>query len=94
MNDKRHPTFPSFIHIEKSNINPCQQTATEPNNKVFALFGVIKELKLDRPFPDYRKWEEQVYTEAAVDCIYNNRCFDILSGALRSSLLKAIFFDA
>jgi hypothetical protein len=87
--DNRHPTFPNFIHAEKSNINlykgvlhilaaTREKAATEPKDKVFALFGVIKELGLDMPLPDYQKSQEQIYTEAAIACIDNNKCLDIL----------------
>jgi hypothetical protein len=55
-----------------------EKAATEPKDKVFALFGVMKELELDMPLPDYQKSQEQVYTEAAIACIDSNKCLDIL----------------
>jgi hypothetical protein len=87
--DNRHPTFSKAFHAEQNRINPYkgilqilaaarEKKATEPKDKIFALFGVMKELGLDLPLPNYQKSQEQVYTEAAIACISYDKCLDIL----------------
>ena len=87
--DTRQSTFRAAFPPEQSNINPFkgilhilaaarEKKATEPKDKIFALFGVMKDLGLDLPLPDYQKSLEQVYTEAAIACIEHDKCLDIL----------------
>jgi hypothetical protein len=87
--DNRQPNFRAAFHPEQRNINPYkgilhilaaarEKKATEPKDKIFALFGVMKDLGLDLPLPDYQKSLEEVYTEAAIACIDYDKCLDIL----------------
>lgn len=87
--DKRQPGFRGIFDSEPTNVEPYhgilqilasarKKRATEPKDYIFALFGVMKELELDLPLPDYQKPLEQVYTEAAVACINHDRCLHIL----------------
>jgi hypothetical protein len=48
-----------------------EKEATDPKDKVFALYGLLQELDLDGPFqaPDYDKSLPQVYAETARACI-------------------------
>ncbi|KAF2188348.1 hypothetical protein K469DRAFT_768996 [Zopfia rhizophila CBS 207.26] len=52
--------------------------ATDPKDKVFALFGVTEELGLDFPPPKYENPLERVYVETAVACIEQDRSLNIL----------------
>jgi hypothetical protein len=87
--DKRQPGLRGIFDSEPKNVNPYQgilqilasareKKATEPKDKIFGLFGVMKELGFDLPLPDYQKSLEKVYTEAAVACINHDRCLHIL----------------
>jgi len=87
--DKRQPGFRQIFDSGPKNVDPYQgilqilasareKKATEPKDKIFALFGMMKELEFDLPLPDYQKSLEQIYTEAAVACINHDRCLHIL----------------
>jgi hypothetical protein len=87
--DKRQDGFRGIFDYEPNNVNSYQgilqilasaraKEATKPEDKIFALFGVMKELGVDLPLPDYQKPLEQVYTEAAIACISHDRCLHIL----------------
>lgn len=55
-----------------------EKASTEPKDKVFALFGVLKELGIQFPPPDYKKSLEHIYTEAAVASITHDRNLHVL----------------
>jgi hypothetical protein len=87
--DIRNPGFRAIFDNEPSNTNAGQNTlqilvsarkkkASEPKDKIFALFGVLKELGLHLPMPDYQNSLEQIYTEAAIACINHGKSLDIL----------------
>jgi hypothetical protein len=55
--------------------------ATEPRDKVFALFGVAQRLGWVMPEPDYEKSQNQVFSEATVAALRNDQTLDILYNA-------------
>ena len=74
--DERQDGFRAIFDYEPNNVDSYQgilqilasarvKKATKPKDKIFALFGVMKELEVDLPLPDYQKSLEQIYTEAA-----------------------------
>ena len=52
--------------------------SSDPRDKIFALFGVLKQLKIDIAIPDYEKSVEDVYREAVVSCINYDKNLNIL----------------
>lgn len=87
--DKRPDGFRAIFDYEPNNVDSYQgvlqilasaraKKATKPEDRIFALFGVMKELEVDLPLPGYQKSLEQVYTEAAIACINHDRCLHIL----------------
>jgi hypothetical protein len=87
--DKRQNGFRGIFDYEPNNVDLYQgilqilasaraKKATKPKDKIFALFGVMKELEVGLPLPNYQKSLQQVYTEAAIACINHDRCLHIL----------------
>ncbi|KAL2131278.1 hypothetical protein VTI74DRAFT_5309 [Chaetomium olivicolor] len=66
------------------------KAATDPKDKVYALYGVLDQLKVDLPLPDYRKPLEDVYAEITAACIRFDKdlfvLFFVPSDARRSGL--------
>ncbi|KAF8866268.1 hypothetical protein BDZ45DRAFT_640400 [Acephala macrosclerotiorum] len=52
--------------------------ATDPKDKVFALYGLFKELSVEIPEPDYQKSIETIYREATIASIKHDRLLNIL----------------
>jgi hypothetical protein len=87
--DRRFSGVHNILKSRPGNINSYQgilqiltsareKGSTEPKDKIFALFGVLTELGIDLPPPDYKKSLEQVYTEAVVACINHDRNLHVL----------------
>lgn len=53
--------------------NARVKKSTEPKDKIFALHGVLQELEVPFPAPDYRKSVEQVYRESVIATINYDR---------------------
>jgi hypothetical protein len=52
--------------------------ATEPKDKIFALYGVFMELGIPSPPPDYGLSVEDVYRKATISCIEHDQILDVL----------------
>jgi hypothetical protein len=52
--------------------------ATNPKDKVFGLYGILKDLSFEMPEPDYQKAVEVIYREATVASIKLDRLLNIL----------------
>lgn len=52
--------------------------ATDPKDKVFALYSLFRELSIELPKPDYEKSLEQIYREATVASIKYDKLLNIL----------------
>jgi hypothetical protein len=50
----------------------------DPKDKTFALSGLLQELGVDFPAPDYGKSVEDVYREATISSIEQDKSLDIL----------------
>jgi hypothetical protein len=101
--ERRTPGSSELFDATSSNVLPYHgilqilasmrpKKATDPKDKVFALFGVAKELHLDLPPPDYEKSLEQIYVETAVASIENDKSLNIIYEApskIRSSRLPS-----
>lgn len=55
-----------------------EKESSDPRDKIFALFGVLEELKIQCPIPDYQKSIEDVYREAVVACINHDKNLKVL----------------
>ncbi|KAN0106732.1 Heterokaryon incompatibility protein (HET) domain containing protein [Hyaloscypha variabilis] len=84
---KRAPDFPWKRFPDGDMRNNFIQTillatkdkkATKPEDKVFALYSLFKELSCEIPEPDYRKPIEVIYREATVASIEHDRALNIL----------------
>ena len=86
---RKDPLWAGMLEIEAQvglwvpkMINVLAQTrdkgSKDPKDKVFALFGVSKELGLALPSPDYANSVEQIYTQTAKACIEFDKDLDIL----------------
>jgi hypothetical protein len=49
--------------------NARVKLSSDPKDKVFALHGVLEELKIHLPAADYRKSVEEIYRESVITCI-------------------------
>ncbi|KAH8651583.1 heterokaryon incompatibility protein-domain-containing protein [Tricladium varicosporioides] len=54
------------------------KAATNPRDKVFALFGILQELNIASPSPAYGKPLGRIYAETTVACINNDESLKIL----------------
>jgi len=52
--------------------------ATNPKDKVFAFYGLFKEVSIEIPEPDYQKSIETIYREATTASIKHDRLLNIL----------------
>ena len=59
-------------------INARRKQATEPVDMIFALYGLLSELKIPFPPPDYSKSVEDVYREAVISSINYDKDIHIL----------------
>lgn len=50
-------------------INAREKSSTDPKDKIFALHGVLDELEVPFPAPDYRKPVEDIYRDSVIACI-------------------------
>ena len=57
---------PLVFHIL---INARGKKATNPKDKIFSLYGLLSELEIPFPAPDYSKSVEDVYREAVISSI-------------------------
>jgi len=55
-----------------------RKNATDPKDKVFALYGLCKELGMLMPHPDYTKDLRQIYSEVAKSIIQHDAKLSIL----------------
>lgn len=53
--------------------NARKKKSSDPKDKIFALHGVLEELEVPFPAPDYRKSVEQVYRESVIATINYDR---------------------
>jgi hypothetical protein len=61
--------------------NARRKKSTDPRDKVFALYGLFKELEIPFPAPDYSRPVEDVYREAVISCINYDKNLYILCHA-------------
>lgn len=59
-------------------IDSRRKKSTDPRDKVFALYGLFKELGIPFPAPDYSRPVEDVYREAVISCINYDKNIYIL----------------
>jgi hypothetical protein len=59
-------------------MNARRKKSTDPRDKVFALYGLFKELEIPFPAPDYSRPVEDVYREAVISCINYDKNLYIL----------------
>ncbi|ETI23261.1 hypothetical protein G647_05060 [Cladophialophora carrionii CBS 160.54] len=52
--------------------------ATDPKDKVFALYGMFQEFQIAIPSPDYNKPMQEIYKESAIASIKNDKDLSIL----------------
>jgi hypothetical protein len=55
-----------------------RREATDPKDKVFALYGLCSQLDVPMPHPDYAKSMSQIYSEATKAIIQHDRELDVL----------------
>lgn len=53
------------------------KAATNPRDKVFALFGILQELNIASPYPAYGKSLGRIYAEATIACIKNDESLNV-----------------
>ncbi|CCM00849.1 uncharacterized protein FIBRA_02892 [Fibroporia radiculosa] len=75
----------SALVILEALIYAREKRSTDPKDKIFALFGVFRELGVELPLPDYTKSVELVYVEATVtivvqDCHHGSQTGVMLDG--------------
>ena len=63
-------------------ITAREKQSTKPEDRVFSLYSVFKELGVQIPLPDYRKPVPQIFAEAAIACIEDDQSLHILLEAL------------
>jgi hypothetical protein len=63
-------------------ITAREKQSTKPEDRVFSLYSVLKELGVQLPLPDYGKPVPQIFAEAAIACIERDQSLDILLEAL------------
>ena len=59
-------------------INARRKKSTDDRDKVFALYGLLKELEIPFPAPDYSRPVEDVYREAVISCMNYDKNLYIL----------------
>ncbi|KAK5230901.1 hypothetical protein LTR72_000081 [Exophiala xenobiotica] len=59
-----------------------QKQSTKPEDRVFSLYSVLKELGVQLPLPDYSKPVPQIFAEAAIAFIEKDQSLDMLLEAL------------
>ena len=59
-------------------MNMREKETTKPEDKIFALFAVMKELGFHLPVPDYGKSLAQIYTETTVACVEHDKSLNVL----------------
>lgn len=69
--------------INKTTVLPIfklcrEKLASDPKDKIFALYSIFRELKIEFPLPDYNKSVEDVYREATIACIDHDRDLRVL----------------
>ncbi|EXJ62883.1 hypothetical protein A1O7_03325 [Cladophialophora yegresii CBS 114405] len=52
--------------------------ATNPKDKVFALYGILQELQFEMPQPDYKKTVQRIYKESVVATIKHDQSLFVL----------------
>jgi len=55
-----------------------EKASTDPKDKIFALFGILGDLGVEFPLPDYKKSVAQIYSEAVVECVNHDKSLDVL----------------
>lgn len=70
-----HRRWPSLTEVLVATMG---KGATEPKDRIFAIYGVTRALGIDFPEPDYDKPVEQVYREAARTAIDHDRDLSML----------------
>ncbi|OCT54968.1 hypothetical protein CLCR_02818 [Cladophialophora carrionii] len=55
-----------------------EKLATDPKDKVFALYGIFQEFQIAIPRPDYNKPMQEIYKESAIASIKNDKDLSIL----------------
>jgi hypothetical protein len=58
--------------------NARRKKSTDPRDKIFALYGLFKELEIPFSAPDYSRPVEDVYREAVISCINYDKNLHIL----------------
>jgi hypothetical protein len=59
-------------------INSRRKQATDPKDKIFALYGVLTELEVPWPRPDYALSVEEIFREAVIAAINYDKTLHIL----------------
>ncbi|KAH8653788.1 heterokaryon incompatibility protein-domain-containing protein [Xylariales sp. PMI_506] len=69
---------PSAIAVSSILESSRYKDATDPRDKLFALYGILQELKVQTPVPDYDKDIDEVLFDAAVTAVESDQSLALL----------------
>ena len=59
-------------------VSALEKSSIDLRDKVFALHGILDELEVPFPAPDYRKPVEDVYRDSVIACVNYDKILDVL----------------